>query len=269
MSQKRRLTIWTGIALITLLLVACAGQPSSLGKFYPGRTLVVSVVAMKTVPELRYATIDPEKVIRNWRITPSKPDLELVMVRLKVQNHTAVSAIVDVDQKSVQLRDFFQKDILPIDVDVRPFQDFRGDAVVDVHVENGGCFDPERMYINPGTTVNWVNDGTVVHNVKLDINGGEPPPFAPGARFTHTFDSTGTWDYTCTAPGKPGHPARIVVEDVSEHVAFTPGPLYFIRGSFELLKGEGIDGWMVFEAPKGTKFKNFRWRAGDTITIPF
>jgi hypothetical protein len=31
----------------------------------------------------------------------------------------------------------------------------------------------------------------------------------------------------------------------------------------------GIDGWMVFEAPKGTKFRDFRWRAGDSITITF
>ncbi len=43
----------------------------------------------------------------------------------------------------------------------------------------------------------------------------------------------------------------------------------FIDGSFDLKKDMGIDGWIVFEAPKGTKFRDFRWRAGDSITIPF
>ena len=39
--------------------------------------------------------------------------------------------------------------------------------------------------------------------------------------------------------------------------------------AFELEKGHGIDGWMVFEAPKDTKFRAVRWRAGDTLSIDF
>ena len=43
----------------------------------------------------------------------------------------------------------------------------------------------------------------------------------------------------------------------------------FIRGPVELEKGMGIEGWMVFEAPKGTEFREFKWRAGDSLTITF
>jgi hypothetical protein len=30
-----------------------------------------------------------------------------------------------------------------------------------------------------------------------------------------------------------------------------------------------LDGWMVFDIPEGTKIKNLRWRAGDSITVRF
>ena len=41
----------------------------------------------------------------------------------------------------------------------------------------------------------------------------------------------------------------------------------FIRGPVELQRGMGLDGWMVFEAPPDTKFREFKWRAGDNLTI--
>jgi hypothetical protein len=31
----------------------------------------------------------------------------------------------------------------------------------------------------------------------------------------------------------------------------------------------GVDGWMVFEAPKGTRFRELRWAAGDTVYVEF
>jgi hypothetical protein len=39
--------------------------------------------------------------------------------------------------------------------------------------------------------------------------------------------------------------------------------------AFELQKDYGIDGWMVFEVPRETKFRELRWRAGDSLTIVF
>ena len=43
----------------------------------------------------------------------------------------------------------------------------------------------------------------------------------------------------------------------------------FLTGSIEIEQGKSIDGWMVFEAPEGTEFKELRWRAVDSILIPF
>jgi len=42
----------------------------------------------------------------------------------------------------------------------------------------------------------------------------------------------------------------------------------FLVGDFELPQGFSIEGWILFEAPRGTKFRHIRWQAGDTITIP-
>ena len=42
----------------------------------------------------------------------------------------------------------------------------------------------------------------------------------------------------------------------------------FLRGPLELLKGNGVDGYMVFEVPAGTEFQDLRWLAGDSIKIP-
>ena len=43
----------------------------------------------------------------------------------------------------------------------------------------------------------------------------------------------------------------------------------FLEGSFELLQGHGLEGYLVFEAPEGTEFRDMRWRTGDSITVRF
>ena len=43
----------------------------------------------------------------------------------------------------------------------------------------------------------------------------------------------------------------------------------FLEGSFELLQGHGLEGYLVFEAPAGTEFRDLRWRTGDSITVHF
>lgn len=81
---------------------------TSFGGFYKGRTLQLAVMEIKRAPEVRYATINPEDVIRHYRLIPSEQDLELVLVRLRVQNHTSTSAIFTVDQQGAELRDVFR-----------------------------------------------------------------------------------------------------------------------------------------------------------------
>ena len=44
----------------------------------------------------------------------------------------------------------------------------------------------------------------------------------------------------------------------------------FIRGLHEVEQGFGLAGWVVFDVPKGSKVKDFRWEAGgDAIRISF
>ena len=77
-------------------LVACTSDSATFGQYFQGRTLHVSVVSLEQVSELRYSTIDPNQIVRRWSMSPSTPGNELVLARLKVENHTAVSAIINV-----------------------------------------------------------------------------------------------------------------------------------------------------------------------------
>jgi plastocyanin len=274
--QKRKLLILTAILLAALALAGCSDRSSNFGKYYKGRTLHINVLTIETAPELRYATIDPEQVVRHWRLVPSDQDLELVMVNLKVENHTATSAIISVDQQAAQLRDFVRETYSPIDLSTRLYQDFRGQAAVDVRMDLGQCFDPNQMYITPGTTVNWVNEGEEAHYLKLDGGAGEQgqgnagsTSINPGESYARTFGGPGTWKYRCSAEGQPDQEALVVVEEMDGKPETDERAMLFINGSFDLKMDMGIDGWVVFEAPKGTKFRDFRWRAGDSITVTF
>ncbi len=165
---------------LVLALGACSDVSPAFNKFYRGRTLDLSVVTIERVSQLRYATIDQELVTRHYLVTPSEPDLELVLVRLKVQNHTATSASLIVDDQAAELRDFVRGRYYPITINDR------------------------------------------AEEVDAPSNPNEERP-----------------------------------------------NFVFVQGPFELVKGYGVDGWMVFEAPKDTKFRELRWRAGDSLTIEF
>lgn len=274
MRQLRRLAPPTIAVLAALLLLACSDTSTNFGRFFQGRTLHISVVEIKQAPEIRYATIDPEDVIRHYRLIPSEKDLELVLVRMKVQNHTATSAIFTVDQQGAELRDFFRGTYQPLDVNNVVLQDLRGQSTAAVRVNSGQCFDPRRMNVTLGTVVNWVNDDEVDQVVRLGPVAGqsdtaEPTILGPGESLTFTFNEVGDWEYQCGDSELTEGMASVLVEEENDGYAVDEQAIEFITGPFELLRDMGIDGWMVFEAPKGTKFRSIRWRAGDSITIDF
>ena len=173
--------------MLVLTGIACSGASSSFGRYFSGETLVVSAVTMERARELHYSTIDSEQAARHYRLTPLVEDSELVLVRLKVENHTATRAIVNMTQRAAELRDFFEDRYFSIDVSPR---------------EDGGRAD--QVDDLPGNT---------------------------------------SWS---VPPGQG-----------------------FLRGAVELEKGTGLDGWVVFEAPEGTKFRELWWRSGDSIRIQF
>jgi plastocyanin len=71
---------------------------------------------------------------------------------------------------------------------------------------NSNLFTPPSIIVTSGTTVTWHNTDTEAHNVqKADdaANFGAPfgvktPEFAPGATYSFTFTTPGTYFYTCT-----------------------------------------------------------------------
>ena len=165
----------------------------AFGHYYRGRVLDVNIVSLERTAELLYSTPDVGQGIRHFRIRPSSEDSELVFLRLKVENHTATSAIVNIDSQAAELRGL-GKDTL------------------------------ERISIQP------LNVNGLVEEVSAPVN--------PGAERSIVF----LWNVT--------------LQDGTTE-------------AFVLRKDFGLEGWLVFEAPKNTKFTEFRWRAGDSLTIDF
>ncbi len=66
-------------------------------------------------------------------------------------------------------------------------------------------FDPANVNIAPGTTVCWVNQGTVAHTVTSSTGLFDSGILDPGEIFTFTFSSSGSYAYVCVLhPGMAG-----------------------------------------------------------------
>ena len=83
--------------------------------------------------------------------------------------------------------------------------DLRGRAAVQVAALDNR-FEPPRIRIDPGTTVTWVNQGAMVHNIAkaadaIDFGapfGATAGEFGPGARYAFRFTKPGIFPYACT-----------------------------------------------------------------------
>ena len=262
------------LALTLAALAGCTSEPSTFGQYFQGRTLHVSVVSMERLPELRYSTIDPNQVIRRWSLSPSAPGTELVLARLKVENHTAVSAIINVDRSAAELRDFANASYRPVPISEAVWQDFRGEPEALVRVDLGQCFDGTRALIDTGTAVRWQSEADAGQYVAFEDASVAVGPegraeIAPGASLSYTFGQPGNYPYVCGGPEYQEWPAEIQVAPAGRESDVAARSVLFLNGSFELLKGHGLDGYMVFEVPAGTEFRDMRWKAGDSITIRF
>ena len=255
-------------------LAACTSDPATFGQYFQGRTLHVSVVSLEQVPELRYSTIDPNQIVRQWSLSPSTPGNELVLARLRVENHTAVSAIINIDRSAAELRDFSNVSYRPLTVSQTVWQDFRGESEALVRMDLGQCFDGTRALIDPGTTIRWQSEAEVDQYVAFGDPAVEVGPdgraeLAPGTSLSYTFSQPGNYPYVCGGGDLPEFPAEVQVTPGEEPDDAAVRSVQFLEGSFELLRGHGLDGYMVFEVPAGTEFRDLRWRAGDSVTIRF
>ena len=200
------------VCLLMLVVSACSDVSSALGQRYRGKTLDVVIMNIERANEVAFpvtyrtggvktpSRCDPTssdaseidqtltEETKHWHITPSSSELELVLLKLKVENHTATNAVVNIDERAAELRDFVQGKYFPINVN-------------ETMIEVG---EPENPYDERSMVFLWN---------KLSPSGE----------------------------------GRAV----------------------ELRRGCGLEGWLLFEAPIDTKFREFKWVAGDSLTIDF
>ncbi|MFW6376660.1 MAG: plastocyanin/azurin family copper-binding protein [archaeon] len=94
----------------------------------------------------------------------------------------------------------------------------------EVAVGPGGSlvFEPEDLEITPGTTVEWVWDSDD-HNIVVDeqpdgadwegTEGGPGTTYDTGHTYSHTFETTGTYEYACEPHRASGMLGTVVVSE--------------------------------------------------------
>ena len=73
-------------------------------------------------------------------------------------------------------------------------------------------FVPQTLTIEPGTTVEWVNNGRGIHTVTDDDGAWDSGSLSPGEKYTRQFDAKGTFGYYCVPHRSMGMVGTIVVK---------------------------------------------------------
>ncbi len=75
---------------------------------------------------------------------------------------------------------------------------------------NGMRFEPADITVKPGTTVTWVHGSSMPHTVTGNADGLRSSTLYRGQQFSHTFDATGRYDYSCDF--HPSMKGSVIVE---------------------------------------------------------
>jgi len=70
------------------------------------------------------------------------------------------------------------------------------------------AFSPAALNVKVGDTVTWTNNDTVPHTVTFASFASQE--LAPGATYTHKFDTAGSFDYKCSI--HPNMTAKVTVQ---------------------------------------------------------
>jgi plastocyanin len=71
-----------------------------------------------------------------------------------------------------------------------------GSTTAAVEIKNF-AFDPPSIEVAAGTTVTWTNDDQAPHTATQNGTGFQSNKIDPGASFSFTFDTPGTYEYHC------------------------------------------------------------------------
>jgi plastocyanin len=63
---------------------------------------------------------------------------------------------------------------------------------------DGFAFVPATLTVSAGTTVTWTNHDEEPHTVAASDGSFHSPGMGTGATFSHTFATSGTFDYVCS-----------------------------------------------------------------------
>jgi len=143
-----------------------------------------------------------------------------------------------------------------------------------VRIDQGQCFDGARALIDKGTTVRWQSEASSeqfldFENGSIEVGLGGRVVLSPGVSITHTLSDPGFYPYVCGEDEQAEWAAEIWVMRSGEKEDVAERSVLFLEGGFQLQQGYGLDGYLVFEAPRGKEFNVLQWRAGDLITILF
>jgi plastocyanin len=83
--------------------------------------------------------------------------------------------------------------------------------VVIVKME-GYHFKPDKITIEPGTTVEWINTGKIAHTVTDDNAAWDSGSLKPGEKFSHRFNQKGTFKYICVPHEEAQMTGTIIVK---------------------------------------------------------
>ena len=110
-------------------------------------------------------------------------------------------------------------------------------------------YDPPRLFVQVGRTVQWKNTGNVIHSINDDprtamkasdaLLPSNAKPFLsgdvmPGATYKHTFTVPGRYRYFCTTHEKDKMIGEIVVEPLAARHRPSLGIVLEVRLSWEL-----------------------------------
>jgi plastocyanin len=82
-------------------------------------------------------------------------------------------------------------------------------------------FLPHAVKVESGSTVRWLNDSNIPHNVVGTYSKGSPSEntridsgfFEGGRSFQYLFDDEGTFEYRCTIHSEEGMKGMLLIQD--------------------------------------------------------